>query len=224
MLVGLVWACRRGSPAGGCSAGLLIGLAAMVKPIAQGFLPLAIVAAYLVGASWRALVGQIAWPAPTRAALIAAAMVAVGYGLAIAPWSIRNQLAHNLASPSTFGRTLIARTASYDRGFVFVDPSPAGADPLKARAAADRPARRRSRRLGRHDRPAAAPGARPRSGRGERRDARPRDPGDPPPAALLRGGLAAVRRSGSSTASRSACATTRPSARTSSGTSGRGRC
>ena len=62
-------------------------------------------------------------------------MVVVGYGLAIAPWSIRNQLAYNMASPSTFGRTMIARTASYDRGFVFVDPSRPETDPLMARAA-----------------------------------------------------------------------------------------
>ena len=61
----------------------------MVKPIAQGFLPLALVAAYLVAASWRATFGQVRWPAPTRAALGAVALVAVGYGLAIAPWSIR---------------------------------------------------------------------------------------------------------------------------------------
>ena len=69
MLVGLVWACRRNQPGLWLLGGVLIGLAAMVKPIAQGFLPLAVVAAYLVGASWRTLVGQARWPAPTRAAI-----------------------------------------------------------------------------------------------------------------------------------------------------------
>ena len=135
MLVGLVWACRRGHPAAWLLGGVLIGLAAMVKPIGQVFLPLALVAAYLVGASWRPLLGRLRWPAPTRAALLAVGLTVLGYGLAIAPWSIRNQLAHNLASPSTFGRTLIARTASYDRGFVFVDRSRTEADPRRARAA-----------------------------------------------------------------------------------------
>jgi 4-amino-4-deoxy-L-arabinose transferase-like glycosyltransferase len=135
MLVGLVWACRRDRPGWWLLGGVLIGLAAMVKPIAQGFVPLAIVAAYLVGASWRASVARVSWPAPTRTALVAVAMVAVGYALAIAPWSIRNQLVHDMASPSTFGRTLIARTASYDRGFVFVDPARPESDPFKARAA-----------------------------------------------------------------------------------------
>jgi hypothetical protein len=135
MLVALIWASRRAHPARWLLAGLLIGAAAMVKPIAQGFLPLAIVAAYLVGASWRSIRVPFAIPAPTRVALVAVVMVAVGYGLAIAPWSIRNQLVHDIASPSTFGRTMIARTASYDRGFTFVDPSRPESDPLKARAA-----------------------------------------------------------------------------------------
>jgi 4-amino-4-deoxy-L-arabinose transferase-like glycosyltransferase len=135
MLVGLVWACQRSQPARWLLAGLLIGLAAMVKPIAQGFLPMALVGAYLAGASWRSLRIPLAIPAPTRAAILCTVMVAVGYGLAIAPWSIRNQLVHDIASPSTFGRTLIARTASYDRGFTFVDPRRPESDPIKARAA-----------------------------------------------------------------------------------------
>ena len=140
--------------------GVLVGLAAMVKPMAQGFLPLA-------RASQRMLVGRRLAAARRagcrgrrrRAPRCAVALVAVGYGLAVAPWSIRNQLAYNLASPSTFGRTLIARTASYDRGFVFVDPSRPESDPRMARAArivqqgADRGD------SGWHDRPAAAPGA-----------------------------------------------------------------
>lgn len=140
MLVGLVWACRRKNLALWLVGGLLVGLAAMVKPVAQAFLPLAVVAAYAALASWRSLatlpvVGVANWPAPTRRALGAVGLVIVGYGLAIAPWSIRNQLEHNLASPSTFGRTLVARTASYDRGFVFNDPSQPEPDPRLARAA-----------------------------------------------------------------------------------------
>ncbi|HZO28868.1 MAG TPA: glycosyltransferase family 39 protein [Chloroflexota bacterium] len=135
MLVGLVWAYRRNGLGGWLLAGILVGLAVMVKPIAQAFLPLALVAAYLAGASWTRVASQLRWPAPTRVALVAVTMVAAGYALAIVPWSIRNQLVHDLASPSTFGRTLIARTASYDRGFVFVDPSRPEHDPTRARAA-----------------------------------------------------------------------------------------
>ena len=70
-----------------------------------------------------------------RPTLLACGLVVVGYALAVAPWTIRNQLAYNLATPSTFGRTMIARTASYDRGFVFVDPSRPESDPTMARAA-----------------------------------------------------------------------------------------
>jgi 4-amino-4-deoxy-L-arabinose transferase-like glycosyltransferase len=135
MLVGLVWACRRTDPALWLLGGILIGLAAMVKPIAQGFLPLAVVAAYLAGTTWLTALGRVRWPAPTRKALLAAVLVVSGYGLAVAPWMIRNQLVHNLASASTFGRTMVARTASYDRGFVFVDPSRPEPDPVRARAA-----------------------------------------------------------------------------------------
>jgi hypothetical protein len=134
MLVGLVWACRRRTLRPWMLGGLLVGVCTMVKPIAQAFLPLALVAAYVAMASWRPLISRTRWPAPTRRALLAVGLVAVGYGLAIAPWSIRNQLAYNLASPSTFGRTLIARTASYDRGFVFADPARPETDPQRAHA------------------------------------------------------------------------------------------
>jgi 4-amino-4-deoxy-L-arabinose transferase-like glycosyltransferase len=135
MLVAMVWACRRQRLALWLLGGALVGTAAMVKPIGQGFLPLALASAYLATAAWRPILRPLSWPAPTRRALLAAGLVIVGYGLAVAPWSIRNQLAYNLSSPSTFGRTMIARTASYDRGFVFVDPSRPESDPLKARAA-----------------------------------------------------------------------------------------
>jgi hypothetical protein len=135
MLVVLVWACRRDSLRLWLLGGVLVGLATMVKPIAQGFLPLALVTAYAATASWRPLLNRLSWPAPARRAIVAVVLVGVGYGLAVAPWSIRNQLAYNLASPSTFGRTMIARTASYDRGFVFVDPKQPESDPRMARAA-----------------------------------------------------------------------------------------
>jgi 4-amino-4-deoxy-L-arabinose transferase-like glycosyltransferase len=141
MLTALLWATRRGQARWWLLGGAAIGLAALVKPIAQGFLPLAILAAYLAGASWRVLsmraswASWLSWPAPSRHAIIGAVLVAAGYVVAVAPWSIRNQLEHNIATPSTFGRTLIARTASYDRGFVFADPARPESDPMKARAA-----------------------------------------------------------------------------------------
>ncbi|MCC6175488.1 MAG: Rpn family recombination-promoting nuclease/putative transposase [Chloroflexi bacterium] len=126
--------------------GLLLGIATLVKPIAQAFLPLAVLAVYTVTASWHPLLrrgtdphprfgaGALAWPAPTRTALVALGALLAGYAMAVAPWTIRNRLEHDLSAPSTFGRTLIARTATYDRGFAFADPGRAEADPLRARA------------------------------------------------------------------------------------------
>jgi 4-amino-4-deoxy-L-arabinose transferase-like glycosyltransferase len=130
MLVGLVWAIRRDQARLWLLGGLLIGLAAMVKPVAQGFLPLGLAAAFLTACSL-SLWGR----AGVRAGAIACGLLILGYALAVAPWTIRNQLSYNLSTPSTFGRTLIARTASYDRGFLFVDPNRPESDPTMARAA-----------------------------------------------------------------------------------------
>jgi hypothetical protein len=46
----------------------------------------------------------------------------LGLVVALTPWTIRNQLVNDLGGTTTFGRTLIARTAYYDRGFVFYEP------------------------------------------------------------------------------------------------------
>jgi hypothetical protein len=140
MLVCLVWAIRSGRGRLWLLGGLLVGLATMVKPIAQGFLPIALAGAYLAAASWHPVAWRwprvrVSWPAPSRSAMVAVGLVVFGYGLAIAPWTVRNQLTYNLATPSTFGRTLIARTASYDHGFRFVDPARPDPDPRRERAA-----------------------------------------------------------------------------------------
>jgi hypothetical protein len=135
MLVCLVWAARSSRGRLWLLGGVLVGVSAMVKPIGQGFVPIAVVSAYLASASWRPRLRRwLAWPAPSRVALAAACLVVVGYVLAIGSWTIRNQLTYNLATPSTFGRTLIARTASYDRGFTFGDPAHPDADPNRERA------------------------------------------------------------------------------------------
>jgi len=89
---------------------MMVGLAAMVSRWRKGFLPLAIVGGYAASASWRAhWFAALHGPAPTRRAILAVIVVGGGLRLAVAPWSVRNQLAYNLASPSTFGRTMIAR-------------------------------------------------------------------------------------------------------------------
>ncbi len=109
-------------------SGLLVGLAALVRPVGQAIVPLALVAALLAPAG-----ATGAKPQRSRRALISAALMLAGFSALIVPWTIRNQLTHNLAGPSTFGRTLIARTAYYDRGFTFYDPQRPADDPDPAR-------------------------------------------------------------------------------------------
>ncbi|MBA2448663.1 MAG: glycosyltransferase family 39 protein [Chloroflexi bacterium] len=123
-LVGLTLGARTGRLRWYLFGGALVGLAALIRPIGQLVLPLALLAV------------AAAPPRSVRVGLASAGLVLAGFALFVVPWTIRNQLTHNLASPSTFGRTLIARTASYDRGFVFYDPDRplVDADPERIRA------------------------------------------------------------------------------------------
>jgi 4-amino-4-deoxy-L-arabinose transferase-like glycosyltransferase len=123
-LTGLVAAWRLRSARLWLLGGLLVGLATLVRPVGLVILPLALLAAAI---------------APTRFAngesdsrhrsLVNTALVLLGFAALIVPWTIRNQLTYELASPSTFGRTLIARTAYYDRGFVYYDAAQPSNDP-----------------------------------------------------------------------------------------------
>jgi 4-amino-4-deoxy-L-arabinose transferase-like glycosyltransferase len=86
-------------------AGLLVGLAALTRPVAQGILPLFLLGILIVLPRW-------------RPALRAAGVALVGYGLLIGPWTVRNLLAHETLSASGgLGRSLIARTVKYDTLF-----------------------------------------------------------------------------------------------------------
>ena len=123
-LVALTLGARMGHSGWYLFGGALVGLAALIRPIGQLVLPLALLACV------------VAPPRSVRASLASAGLVLAGFAVFVVPWTIRNQLAYNLATPSTFGRTLIARTASYDRGFEFYDPGhpPIDADPERIRA------------------------------------------------------------------------------------------
>src|SRR6266540_2137302 len=123
-LVTLAAAWHRSSARLWLLGGLLVGLASLVRPIGQLLLPLGLLAAALVG------------PRQPRPALARAGLVLAGFAILVVPWTIRNQLAYHLATASTFGRTLIARTAYYDHGFVFYDAErpPEDADPRRAPA------------------------------------------------------------------------------------------
>jgi hypothetical protein len=103
-------------------AGLALGLTILTRPVAQVLIPPLVVMVLLAcGRDWR------------RAAV---GIVALLGGLAAiqGPWVVRNAVTHGNASASTFGRTLIARTAYYDRGFVFDVPGQPHPDPLIQRA------------------------------------------------------------------------------------------
>ncbi|MFN0071869.1 MAG: ArnT family glycosyltransferase [Chloroflexota bacterium] len=92
------------------AAGLALGVAAMVRPVGQILAPIVIA-------------GVAAARLPHwRKAAIAAVICGLGLAAALTPWAIRNRLVSELGGTTTFGRTLIARTAYYDRGFAFYAP------------------------------------------------------------------------------------------------------
>lgn len=86
-------------------AGLLIGLTALCRPVAQVLFVLVPIMIVLLR-GWR------------RETLIGAGLV-VGVGVAVlAPWALRNFMSHGTASSAGgLGRSLIARTVKYDEGF-----------------------------------------------------------------------------------------------------------
>jgi 4-amino-4-deoxy-L-arabinose transferase-like glycosyltransferase len=86
-------------------AGLTLGLAALVRPVAQAVLPLFLLALVLGLPRW-------------RPALRAVAFALVGYALIALPWTLRNLAAHDTATTAGgLGRSLIARTVKYDSLF-----------------------------------------------------------------------------------------------------------
>lgn len=136
MLTGVVAVQRSGSRAGDGGmggwgagalgrwlvAGLVLGLAVLTRPIAQMLIPLLALSALLAtGRDWRrGLLGVLA--------------LVVGVALVQGPWVLRNALTTGNVGASTFGRTLIARTAYYDRGFAFDVPGQPHPDPPVQRA------------------------------------------------------------------------------------------
>jgi 4-amino-4-deoxy-L-arabinose transferase-like glycosyltransferase len=91
------------------AAGVSLGLAAMIRPVGQVLAPV-----LLAG------IALSRWPR-WREAIVATVICGVGLVVALMPWAIRNRMVNDLDGTTTFGRTLIARTAYYDRGFVFYE-------------------------------------------------------------------------------------------------------
>jgi 4-amino-4-deoxy-L-arabinose transferase-like glycosyltransferase len=85
--------------------GLCIGMAALVRPVAQAVLPLFLLSLLVFLPRW-------------RPALKAAGLALLGYALIIAPWTLRNLVEHETpAASGGLGRSLIARTVKYDSLF-----------------------------------------------------------------------------------------------------------
>ncbi|MFN0072326.1 MAG: ArnT family glycosyltransferase [Chloroflexota bacterium] len=89
-------------------AGLLLGLAALTRPVAQVLLPL--VPVYL----WFTLRG---W----RRAAVGTLVVWAVVGMLLVPWTLRNQRAYGSAETTSTGRFLISRSVKHERNFVFYD-------------------------------------------------------------------------------------------------------
>lgn len=104
-------------------AGLGLGLAALVRPVAQVLAP------------WLMLGLAMARWGRWRDASVLVLLALVGLAAALLPWTLRNRLTQDLGGTTTFGRTLIARTAYHDRGFTFYEPGWGDeGDPLRVEA------------------------------------------------------------------------------------------
>ena len=107
LAAGLMVAALRGgsAPWAALLAGLALGLAALIRPVAQALLPLFLLALLLALPRW-------------RSALRAAGLALLGYALLVAPWTLRNLATHETATTAGgLGRSLIARTVKYDTLF-----------------------------------------------------------------------------------------------------------
>lgn len=91
--------------------GMCIGATALIRPVGLVLIPIA--ALSLVCTPWT-------W----RQRLTGVATLAVGAGLVILPWIVRNAQVHGQASMSTtLPKSLLARTAKHDRGFTYFSPA-----------------------------------------------------------------------------------------------------
>jgi hypothetical protein len=111
-------------------AGLTIAAAALVRPVAQPLLLLAVLSLLGSRPCWRSLITGLL-------------LVGIGYGIVVGPWVLRDALSGESASVGALGQTLVGRTARHDRrdpaldsGFVFYDPARDVADPDPTRLAA----------------------------------------------------------------------------------------
>jgi len=116
-LTALVSALRTGSVPLYALAGLLLGAAALTRPVAQALVPLVPLAVVLVERRLRPSLGYSA--------------VAIGaFGLSVLPWVLWSVSEHDSATVGSLGQTLVGRTARHDRGaFSYYVPALDDGDP-----------------------------------------------------------------------------------------------
>ncbi|MCC7105557.1 MAG: glycosyltransferase family 39 protein [Chloroflexi bacterium] len=110
MHLGLLHALLRRSTRSLAIAGVLLGLAALTRPVAQIVLPLAVVAVVVAFPRWKAAL---------RGALVIASM----YAVTVLPWMVRNQVVQGSFSiAGGLGEGLAVRTIRLDQEFEFRAP------------------------------------------------------------------------------------------------------
>lgn len=107
-------------------AGLLLGLTAVVKPVAQSLLPCALAFAALR-------------PGSGRRRLASTGVLAAAFVLVVAPWTFRNLAVHgSLSLGGGLGESLLDSTADYSRGIFLFDGPGLPPEPDATRAAGRR--------------------------------------------------------------------------------------
>ena len=110
-LVVLVAALRSGRLWLFALSGVLLGVATLTRPVAQGLVPLVPLGALLV-TGW------------SRRALVQSVVALAAFGLVLVPWMFKSAAEHDTASVGSLGQSLVGRTARHDRGaFTYYDPA-----------------------------------------------------------------------------------------------------
>ena len=105
-------------------AGLILGLGALTRPVAQAILPLLVAVAVFQPRAW-------------RPRLAAVGLLCIGFLLVVTPWVLRNRAVHGVTTISGgSGDALIERVRRHDLGFDLQDRSGAEPDSEVARVRA----------------------------------------------------------------------------------------
>lgn len=108
-------------------AGLVLGVAALTRPVAQVLVPMVPMYLFIMLRSW-------------RRTLVMSTVVWAAVALLLVPWTFRNQQTYGSAETTATGRFLISRSVKHERNFVFYDEK----EPVRPD---ESPTRRRARQI-----------------------------------------------------------------------------